>query len=120
VTHPDRAYVLRDLTIRGMGHASYRAYLRSDLWRAIRRRAFKLHGWRCKACARKTRTLHHLSYSKATMRGDDLTLLVPLCRSCHYKVEFDRKGRKRGMEGALSAYNRLLRMARLPKVKKKR
>src|SRR4051794_29244035 len=103
------AYSTRDTTLRLMGYESYTAYLLSPLWRSIRRVVFKLKGVQCSLCSRPARQVHHINYSEATLRGEDLSGLAPICRRCHLKIEFKRrKGGeliKRTFYGTQQVYN---------------
>lgn len=66
--------------------AEYAEYLRSNHWRAVRRRyqASKLP-WRCYICgADKRLDLHHKTYKR--FGNENLHDLIPLCRPCHNLV----------------------------------
>lgn len=107
-TYHQRNLILKELGfVDTTGHASYFNYLRSSLWHAIRRRAYKIHGHNCKLCPRKATTIHHLSYTRTVLLGQDYTQLAPLCKICHNRVELHR-GRKRKLIGAQHSYTVLL------------
>ena len=61
---------------------TYRMYLRSEKWQAIRLEALRYYFHRCCICgARKNLQIHHINYEhlfKETM--EDLTVL---CGACH-------------------------------------
>jgi hypothetical protein len=108
-------YSTRDATLRSMGYESYTVYLLSPLWRSIRRAVFRLKGVQCSLCSRPARQIHHLDYGEATLRGEDLSGLAPICRRCHFKIEFKRRSRRKGGElikrtfyGTQQVYNNLL------------
>jgi hypothetical protein len=105
-------YRNRDLLLQQLGFAHYGLYLKSDLWKGIRRRAFALHGRTCKVCNRPAKCLHHLDYSEETLLGSSLESLVPLCDLCHRKVEFSPGGRKRDVPEAAKAFACLLNPVR--------
>lgn len=83
----EKAYEYRADVLRGMGFKSYRSYLRSALWADIRRRVIE----RCPTCvrclSRPATQVHHRAYDPATMRGENLDALSPVCRGCHYRAE---------------------------------
>jgi hypothetical protein len=112
-TYADRNHLLKE-----MGYESYRAYLDSDLWWSIKAQAFIFHGKACKLCRVEAVTLHHLGYGRDTLLGESLDQIVPLCDSCHHKVEFTSKGAKRTLVQAQTAYMRLWK--ELPKWKRTR
>jgi hypothetical protein len=91
-------YQSRDDILLRLGFVSYKAYLDSDLWRSIRERAFRVHGHACKMCGEPTHILHHKNYEWEVLSGKTVKGLVPLCKSCHYKIEFDIRGHKRSLD----------------------
>jgi hypothetical protein len=102
----------RARTLYYLGFRSYRAYLRSALWRSIRRRVFGLKGRTCSLCHRRATQVHHRSYDRLTLRGVILTYLEPICRYCHEKIEVTPGGRKRG-RGAVEAMFKALKRKKL-------
>lgn len=119
----DNTYIGRNATLRSLGYANYAHYLSSDLWAQIRVRAFALHGHTCKLCPDPAACLHHLGYGRAILLGERLSSIVPLCHGCHKQVEFDKRGHKRTVLQAHTAYVRMLkkvkRIARRDKLTKK-
>jgi hypothetical protein len=87
-------YERRDATLRTMGYESYSRYLASPLWRKIRARVLKDFDGECFLCHESAAQVHHRSYDEATLKGDDTTQLVAICRTCHELGEFDSRGRK--------------------------
>jgi hypothetical protein len=77
-----------------LGFESYDSYLRSALWKAIRRQALA-KGARCCRCLRTSRTfgpsatlqVHHTIYNLKTLSGADTQGLVVVCQKCHAKAE---------------------------------
>lgn len=69
-----------------LGFTSYESYLKSDLWRDIRSRAFDHWGHRCRPCGMPAREIHHSNYDIETLRGDSLHGLWPLCGNCHRRI----------------------------------
>lgn len=95
-----------------LGFKSYQEYLQSDRWKRIRAKVFRKCG-KCKVCGNKAEVVHHKNYDEKTLRGDCLKSLVPLCHSCHYKMEFTQYNKK----NQLSEANRKLRKGKKDKVK---
>lgn len=100
------SYAKRNAILREMGFSTYRAYLKSDLWRSIRERVLIRDGRKCRACCSKkpkrTATqVHHQSYDHAAMRGENLEAMIAVCGYCHRKAEF-REGEKSNVQGANS------------------
>ena len=78
-------YRLRSLYLLEMGFKCYDAYLRSKLWKKIRKRALKR--WpTCYGCGRRATQVHHFSYRKAALKGK-LKWLASVCYACHYTAE---------------------------------
>lgn len=73
----------RNETLRLIGFKSYSAYGRSKLWRIIRERALQIHGNACAKCGRVATQVHHASYGREVLTGEDVRGLVPLCAGCH-------------------------------------
>ena len=81
------AYPERDEALRKLGFKDYASYLRCKIWSSIKQ--CLLDDRMCVACGEPANVLHHTDYSYDTMRGNNPSSLVPLCRACHYKAEFD-------------------------------
>lgn len=77
----DRKHILKRL-----GFSSYGAYLRSPMWRGISGEVLAKSN-RCYCCNRKATEVHHREYTleSLTTVGPHL---IPVCRSCHRKIEF--------------------------------
>ena len=88
----NEVYRDRKFNLLVLGFKSYKAYLRSALWASIR--SHVLVGLCC-LCGSPSQHAHHLGYSLETLRGDDISKIVPLCEKCHYEVEFKSDGLKR-------------------------
>ena len=84
-----RTGILKDL-----GFKSYRDYLRSDLWHEIRARRMCATPV-CAKCGKKAQQVHHADYRRATLKGDNPTALICLCRKCHDKAHETVNGRPR-------------------------
>lgn len=92
-------YAQRDSVLRQMGYD----YLASPLWASIRRRIFRV----CDICPCGDRAteIHHRTYKRRYLegRGKIHQFLVPVCRSCHQRIEVDDGGKT-----PLGKANRLL------------
>lgn len=87
-----------------MGFSTYRDYLASRLYRSIRERAFREYGHACEVCGLYANQLHHSDYDEDTLKGLNISGLVPLCEFHHEFIEITRSGKKRTLKDA----NRLL------------
>lgn len=68
---------------------NYQAYLRTPLWRRISRRVLKRDDRTCLRCGGEATEAHHRRYTQAALTGEDDTVIVSLCRSCHHTVHFE-------------------------------
>jgi hypothetical protein len=73
----------------------YALYLKSPLWKAIRKKILNEAGHLCAACSGKATQVHHRDYRPRVLAGEDLSALVPLCKPCHARVHVDETGKKR-------------------------
>lgn len=96
-------YQQRESVLKSMGFATYADYLQSPLWAKVRRRLFK----RCSTCpcGKPATEAHHMSYKRRYLegRGKIHKFIVPVCRACHQRIEFDAGGKT-----ALGHANRIL------------
>lgn len=81
------SYAERNRVLRQLGYVDYAAYLASPLWSEIRGQIL-YRSPRCCACPRVASQVHHRSYAKAALTGEDVTQLVSICRECHSEIEF--------------------------------
>ena len=93
--------------LKSMGFTFYNDYLDSDLWGEIRKEVFAVQGQACIRCGRKATQVHHSDYSEATLRGDDLSKLMPACSRCH-------KLAHRGHPGSSSTVTEATAFLRVP------
>lgn len=79
---------------------SYREYLKSPQWKAIRS-AVLGNRPECEICGSVATQVHHHSYDPVVMAGGMNDLLLSMCRDCHLSVEFDgeRKLERRDVIG---------------------
>lgn len=88
------AYAERERSVIMAGFASYKSYLKSELWKQIRKNVFELFGDECHFCGSKATQVHHERYDKDTMRGKEIRYLYPVCADCHKAGEFFVNGEK--------------------------
>lgn len=62
---------------------SYKEYLKSELWKTIKKKVINSNNGKCKYCDRKSTQVHHTSYDFDTMSGKNLRYLHPVCSACH-------------------------------------
>lgn len=79
-------------------HGEYREYLKSPLWRQIKRRVLRRDGWTCQYCGGSATVVHHRSYAVPVLEGRDDGLLTSLCKGCHEVLHFDEAGVERPLE----------------------
>ncbi len=78
--------------------ADYADYLKSPLWRKIKRRVLKRDGETCRRCGGKATRVHHRSYTDEVLAGNDDEQLASICEGCHNFIHFDDNGYKRSPE----------------------
>lgn len=103
------AYIKRDKYLQEIGFNSYQEYLNSDLWKSIRIRVFKKKGHICIGCNNQATILHHQVYSKSALEGrkGHIDSILPICASCHNKIEFSKDGCKLDMHDVHRELNKL-------------
>lgn len=72
----------------------YNTYLELDAWGRIRIAIIDAAGGKCACCRNKATEVHHRCYRPRIMSGAHTSLLVALCKFCHFKVEQAKKGAK--------------------------
>ena len=88
-----KEYKERNELLIQMGFPSYRAYLKSSLWKRIRARVHKRDKNTCRICkVHKSEHVHHMRYDKRTLKGDTLKYLIAICAGCHElgEINWDR------------------------------
>lgn len=82
-----RTYSARDELLKTLGFDSYKYYTQSLRWKIIRASVLARDKYECRFCSMPTRTVHHLSYARSILIGEDLIPLVSLCKDCHTLVD---------------------------------
>jgi hypothetical protein len=75
--------------------SDYAGYLISDKLRAISRKIKAEAGSKCACCPKKATQVHHRCYRPRVLSGEDTSLLIALCATCHKTVDFDERGKVR-------------------------
>jgi len=88
-------YHERNKNLAKLGFLNYREYLRSNLWRSLRKDAFRIFGKKCIRCRGKANQIHHRSYTYEALQGLWPKHLVPVCARCHKFAEYRDDGSKR-------------------------
>lgn len=93
----------RQETLTILGFRNYNEYLKSDLWKTIRKLILERDAYYCRIrrCNNRAEQVHHFTYSPKTLVGRNPAGLISVCRSCHKKIEFEGK-RKRTLKEAQS------------------
>lgn len=68
---------------------NYPQYLRSRLWKLISRRVLERDDRMCLRCGNTATEVHHRRYTPEALAGEDDSVLVSLCRSCHFTVHYE-------------------------------
>lgn len=103
------SYTARTSALIRLGFRTYADYLKSELWRRVRSSVFIVNGTTCKCCGGGADQVHHMNYSEATLQGRRLDALIPICRPCHEKIEFNPDGSKRSVRAAATECLRLIK-----------
>jgi hypothetical protein len=75
--------------------SGYDAYLISGTWRRISRKIKAEAGNKCACCPNKATQVHHRCYRPRVLSGEDTSLLIALCATCHKTVDFDERSKVR-------------------------
>jgi len=87
-------YTSRSKILEKLGFDSYSDYVESDMWKDVCE-SIMGEDTKCSVCGEVATILHHDDYSIETLRGDKTEGLFPLCKTCHFCVEFRTKKKKR-------------------------
>lgn len=85
----------QDSIARSLEFQDYEDYLRSPLWRKIRRRVLRRDNNACRRCEGAADRVHHRKYTKAVLEGSDDDYLVSVCEGCHESIHRDESGKYR-------------------------
>lgn len=90
-----RAYSRRNKRLRFAGYVTYKEYLASPEWAALRQKVLDRDGGRCVACRDDASCVHHAKYSNRVLFGTEPSAaLISLCNRCHKFIEFNEDGSK--------------------------
>lgn len=73
-------------------------YLKSPLWRKIKRRVLKRDNNICGSCGGIGNIVHHRSYSREVLEGNADHMLATVCEGCHNIIHFDNDKSRRSEE----------------------
>ena len=73
-------------------------YLLTKEWRRLKRCVLKRDGSLCWRCGGKATIVHHRSYGRDVMAGNNLKQLASVCDGCHTVIHLDNFGDKRAPE----------------------
>ena len=94
MSKPTETYSDRDAVLSSLNFDSYKEYLSSELWHTIRGIVMRRDSYKCvlKNCTTRRYhcTLHHVSYSRATLLGINPGAIITVCHHCHKLLEFSR------------------------------
>ncbi len=90
LNYNDRNQILKA----AFGGIDYSAYLKSDLWYAIRALVLT-RSPQCCRCGKTANQVHHSSYAEEVLRGFWTKPLWPVCKTCHDFAEINPDGSKR-------------------------
>ena len=103
------SYGQRDIQLEYIGFKSYKEYLKSDMWEAIRSKKI-CEQKKCLLCNHSVKdnlVIHHYDYDRDTLEGKSLDALIVLCKKCHASIEFFIKNGK-PIKRTLNAANGVL------------
>ena len=92
-------YDVRNELLRSFGYRTYKQYLKSDDWAAIRSQVFAEYD-ECICCHSKPQVVHHVKYDSGTLLGLHRLHLAPLCHQCHELMEIQEDGSKASLARA--------------------
>jgi len=72
-----------------LGFGTYKEYLKSDIWKRIRKEVLTKRKHTCFYCKGLATEVHHLRYTRPVLMGEGdyyLGGLVALCRDCHQSI----------------------------------
>ncbi len=102
-------YIDRNKCLNELGYRSYTEYLASPLWASIWARMIGEKGASCSVCGKVATQVHHMSYHMDVLKGVNTKPLKPVCRVCHWVIEFKPDGTKRTFVESQARAQQLLR-----------
>jgi len=88
-TGRSKCFKKRDKWIKKLGFITYQNYLKSGIWKKIRKEKLDEKNYRCFYCGVIANEVHHTRYTKPVLLGLGdyyLSGLVVLCRNCHQDI----------------------------------
>jgi len=75
-----------------LGYKSYDSYLKSGLWKKIKKRVLVKHNYKCIVCGDHAKIVHHKFYSYDILKGYNIFPLVVICEIHHNEIHRGKKG----------------------------
>lgn len=97
-------YETRKLNLKLIGFKTYPKYLKSDLWRSVRKRVYAVKGDICSLCPEPATALHHNRYHIDDLSGKTMEHIHPICDTCHEFIEFGKHGKKNSLQKARETF----------------
>jgi hypothetical protein len=82
----------QDVAAQSLEFADYVGYLSSKLWKRIKRRVLKRDGRTCRCCGGAANLVHHRTYTREVLAGEDDEQLFSICEGCHDHIHWDDLG----------------------------
>lgn len=108
-----RSRVKSDVTL-----MDYADYLKSALWKRIKKRVLERDTKTCQCCGGKGNVVHHRSYERDVMEGHNDAMLATVCNGCHDIIHFTDVGERRGAAEADAVFVAGQRQTDIPPVGK--
>lgn len=103
-------YRRRDSRLARSARLTYAEYLKTPLWRELRKKVLLRDNHKCIACGRSAYCVHHTKYSSNVLFATEPTpSLISLCNSCHEFIERNADGSKTSADHALKKLRCLCR-----------
>ncbi|TAM36941.1 MAG: HNH endonuclease [Burkholderiaceae bacterium] len=96
----------------------YRDYLKSALWRRIKKRVLERDKKTCQCCGGRGNVVHHRSYERDVMEGHNDAMLATVCNGCHDIIHFTDAGEGRSAAEADAVFVAGQRQTDIPPVGK--
>lgn len=109
------SYAERNEILLELGFRDYKQYLRSALWKGIRKRVLERDNGICYGCFRLEHhtvvQVHHGKYTISNLTGQSLEHLFTICGRCHKWIEVTKNGYKRTPDAATRELLRIRKSA---------
>lgn len=102
-----RCFKKRKYWMKKLGFGTYKNYLKSDVWKDIRKKVLIKRKFKCYFCKGKATEVHHLRYTRPVLLGKKHFYggLVATCSPCHKKISLKAKLLKIHEDHAYQIFN---------------